>query len=199
MLENKSFRPVFLLCPWIYVCLYTGLEKTEIDISEDERKTRLGSLKKKAINASTKLRHSLKRKGRRNSRVMSVSIEDDIDAEDLQAVDAFRQALILEELLPSKHDDHHVMLRSVSLPLKLKGCTFSCRTWITKPAQLINIWMMVQIFKGKEIWHWESKANVGWYAAVEEGVWCGHNHGGIHGNSNFFLLPFVVSFQKQKH
>ncbi|XP_059457048.1 phosphatidylinositol/phosphatidylcholine transfer protein SFH3-like isoform X2 [Corylus avellana] len=88
-----------------------GPEKTEIECSEDERKTRLGSLKKAAINASTKFRHSLKRKGRRNSRVMSVSIEDDIDAEDLQAVDAFRQALILEELLPSKHDDHHVMLR----------------------------------------------------------------------------------------
>ncbi|KAJ7978337.1 Phosphatidylinositol/phosphatidylcholine transfer protein [Quillaja saponaria] len=88
-----------------------GLEKVDIEIPEDDRKTRLGSLKKKAINASTKLRHSLTKKGRRNSKVMSVAIEDDIDAEELQAVDAFRQALILEELLPAKHDDHHMMLR----------------------------------------------------------------------------------------
>lgn len=42
---------------------------------------------------------------------MSVVVDDEHDAEELQAVDTLRQDLILEELLPSKHDDFHMMLR----------------------------------------------------------------------------------------
>ncbi|KAL3538991.1 hypothetical protein ACH5RR_002357 [Cinchona calisaya] len=88
-----------------------SMEKIDFENADDERKTRLGSLKKVAISASSKFRHSMNKKGRRNSRVMSVEFEDEYDAEELQAVDALRQALILEELLPAKHDDYHMLLR----------------------------------------------------------------------------------------
>ncbi|PNT66407.1 hypothetical protein BRADI_3g11140v3 [Brachypodium distachyon] len=84
--------------------------KSNVEYSEDEKKARIASLKKKAMNASQKLRHSMK-KGRRSSKVMSISIEDERDPEEALAVDAFRQLLVLEELLPSQHDDYHMMLR----------------------------------------------------------------------------------------
>lgn len=83
----------------------------EMESSEDEKKKRVGSIKKVALSASSRFKNSFTKKGRKHSRVMSISIEDNFDAEELTIVDAFRQTLILEELLPSKHDDPHLMLR----------------------------------------------------------------------------------------
>ena len=105
----------------VALCLLV-VERSDVEFSEDEKKTRIGSLKKKAINASSKFRHSLTRKSKRSSKVMSVEIEDEHDADEVQAVDAFRQALILDELLPAKHDDYHTMLRL------LLSQDFSCCT-----------------------------------------------------------------------
>ncbi|CAA2996289.1 phosphatidylinositol phosphatidylcholine transfer SFH3-like [Olea europaea subsp. europaea] len=76
--------PGTLECPF-----RPSLEKVDMENSEHETKTRLGSLKKKAINATTKFRHSLTKKGRRNSRVMSIVLEDECDVKELKAVDAF--------------------------------------------------------------------------------------------------------------
>ncbi|CAN1757222.1 Phosphatidylinositol/phosphatidylcholine transfer protein SFH10 [Linum perenne] len=80
-------------------------------IEHKSSRKKIESLKHRAINASKKLRKSFKRGGKRSSKIMSIEIEDEHDAEELKQVDAFRQVLILEELLPSKHDDYHDMLR----------------------------------------------------------------------------------------
>ncbi|CAA7022133.1 unnamed protein product [Microthlaspi erraticum] len=70
-----------------------------MSLAIDVEKPKMGSFKKRS---SSKLRHSLTKK-RRSSKVMSVEIiEDEHDAEELKAVDAFRQALILDELLPGQ-------------------------------------------------------------------------------------------------
>ncbi|XP_022976075.1 phosphatidylinositol/phosphatidylcholine transfer protein SFH13-like [Cucurbita maxima] len=82
--------------------------------SEDERRlSKIGSLKKKAISASNKFTHSLKKRGKRkiDYRVPSVSIEDVRDAKEESAVHELRQKLLERNLLPSRLDDYHTLLR----------------------------------------------------------------------------------------
>ncbi|KAJ4826774.1 Phosphatidylinositol/phosphatidylcholine transfer protein sfh13 [Turnera subulata] len=88
--------------------------RSDFENSEDERRrSKIGSLKKKAINASNKFTHSLKKRGKRkiDYRVSSVSIEDIRDAEEESAVHDFRQKLLQRDLLPPRHDDYHTLLR----------------------------------------------------------------------------------------
>lgn len=92
-----------------------NVHKSDEEDSEDEKhRTRMQCLKKKALDASAKFRHSFRRV-KRSSKVSSSSavptILDERKPEHVQAVDSFRQILLLEELLPSKYDDYHMMLR----------------------------------------------------------------------------------------
>lgn len=85
--------------------------RSDADNSEGDKKTKIGSFKKKAINAGNKFRHSLKRRSKKKSENRPFSIEDIRDVKELQDVETFRQCLVDEDLLPQQHDDYHMMLR----------------------------------------------------------------------------------------
>uniref|UniRef100_A0A2N9J9W0 CRAL-TRIO domain-containing protein n=1 Tax=Fagus sylvatica TaxID=28930 RepID=A0A2N9J9W0_FAGSY len=88
--------------------------KSDFENSEDERRrSKIGNLKKKAISASNKFTHSLKKRGKRkiDYRVPPVSIEDVRDAKEESAVCELRQKLLDRGLLPHRHDDYHTLLR----------------------------------------------------------------------------------------
>ncbi|XP_022892231.1 phosphatidylinositol/phosphatidylcholine transfer protein SFH13-like [Olea europaea var. sylvestris] len=95
---------------------YDGTKEKTSDFGnpEDERqRSKIGSLRKKAINASNKFTHSLMKRGKRkiDYRVPSVSIEDVHDAKEESAVYDLRQKLGDRDLLPVKQDDYHILLR----------------------------------------------------------------------------------------
>lgn len=78
----------------------------------DLRKRKSGSFKKRAANASSKIKNSFKRKGsRRSNSQLSFPIEDFRSAEEQKVVDSFRQSLAEANLLPPRFDDYHTMLR----------------------------------------------------------------------------------------
>ncbi|KAL6839848.1 hypothetical protein ACP4OV_029658 [Aristida adscensionis] len=85
--------------------------KSDEDNSEGERKAKRGSLRKRAITAGNKFRHSLRKNRKPKSDNHVACIEDVRDAQELETVKRFRQCLLDEGLLPERHDDYHMMLR----------------------------------------------------------------------------------------
>ncbi|XP_055962203.1 phosphatidylinositol/phosphatidylcholine transfer protein SFH13-like [Mercurialis annua] len=88
--------------------------RSDFENSEDERRrSKIGNLKKKALNASNKFTHSLKKRGKKkiDYRVSSVSIEDIRDEKEESAVQDLRHILLERNLLPPRHDDYHSLLR----------------------------------------------------------------------------------------
>ncbi|OWM85944.1 hypothetical protein CDL15_Pgr012194 [Punica granatum] len=95
---------------------YDEIRERRLDFDnfeDDRRRSKIGSLKKKALHASNKFTHSLKKRGKRkiDYRVPSVSIEDIRDAKEEGAVLELRQRLLDRDLLPPRHDDYHTLLR----------------------------------------------------------------------------------------
>lgn len=66
---------------------------------------------RKAKNVSSKFRSSLRNKIKRKNDTGVCNIEDTHEIQDQKAVDAFRQALVMDSLLPTRFDDYHIMLR----------------------------------------------------------------------------------------
>ncbi|XP_074304543.1 phosphatidylinositol/phosphatidylcholine transfer protein SFH9 [Silene latifolia] len=89
--------------------------KSEVEVSEDEplRRTRIRSLKKKAVKASTKIAHGLRKRGKRiaDCKFAAIAVEDVRDEKEEEAVNVLRRILVDRDLLPLHLDDYHTMLR----------------------------------------------------------------------------------------
>lgn len=82
--------------------------KSEPENLEENMKS---GILRKAKSASSKFRSSLKNKIKRRNDTGVSKIEDIHEIQDEKIVDAFRQALVLDNLLPTRFDDYHTMLR----------------------------------------------------------------------------------------
>ncbi|CAI9755881.1 unnamed protein product [Fraxinus pennsylvanica] len=83
-------------------------QKSDTEVSEE--RTNFGIFRK-AKNVSSKLRNSIRNKLRRRNDFAVCENEDVCETEELKAVDAFRQELISDNLLPARFDDYYTMLR----------------------------------------------------------------------------------------
>lgn len=91
-------------------------EKRELnpnfDFPREERRSRTGTWKKRAINASSKISPFLNKRGRgKNDNQVSFLIEDVRDPKEVKVVEYFRQTLLVDDLLPARFDDYHMLLR----------------------------------------------------------------------------------------
>ena len=84
----------------------------EHDTTDDETKIKRKMGAFKAMMKSRKLKHSLTRRSKKSHSCQGLfAIKDVRDEQEQRAVDAFRQVVIAENLLPKRHDDYHVLLR----------------------------------------------------------------------------------------
>lgn len=82
--------------------------KSEPENLEENMKS---GILRKAKSASSKFRSSLKNKIKRRNDTDVSKIEEIHEIQDEKIVDAFRQALVMDNLLPTRFDDYHTMLR----------------------------------------------------------------------------------------
>uniref|UniRef100_A0A0D3CR34 CRAL-TRIO domain-containing protein n=1 Tax=Brassica oleracea var. oleracea TaxID=109376 RepID=A0A0D3CR34_BRAOL len=78
----------------------------------------MGNLKKKAINASTKFTHSLKKRGKRKIDYRFPPVASIEDEKEETLVLEFRRHLLHRDLLPPRHDDYHTLLRFLKLNIE---------------------------------------------------------------------------------
>ncbi|KAM7496217.1 hypothetical protein LguiA_020631 [Lonicera macranthoides] len=88
-------------------------KRSDLETSEVEKRTRIRSLKKKAMDTSNRITHTIRKRNKlvANCRFASISINDFLDEKEEEAVNAFRWVLIEKDLLVARHDDYHTMLR----------------------------------------------------------------------------------------
>lgn len=89
----------------------------EIMYEDEKRRRRMRSLRRKAMNPSTRTTQELRKRGKRKVHCLFASVftEEFLDKEEENVVNAFRQALVERDMVPARYDDYHTMLRWLSM------------------------------------------------------------------------------------